>query len=397
MTDASAWASAVAAYGVGPPKAVLFERPVEDASWPKLVRLARDQRLLGLVQAAARDGVLALSTEQRELMERAHGEVVAETARAEEATVHVADHLASCGIQCRVLKGPALAHLDYPSAALRPFVHVSLLVESSRFIETLEQLRTMGYERAHAEPAGGFDARFRKGTMLFAESGVPVEVHRTIADGLYAMIVDHDELFPVVSSFEIDGRSLCALGPEERLLHACFEARVGDTRPLLVRLRDVVQLVLSHDLDIGRIEHLSTAWSAQSLVAEAVRRAWNLLGVTDIVPLSAWAGTHPTTRKERRRLRAYHTARSRTLVSIPTLGAIRPRRAVPAYLRAVAFPDRAYLEGHYSGHVDRLWHIAKATLLPRTGTSPERDRLSLNAIDGELTDLSWTKAAPNPA
>ena len=127
-----------------------------------------------------------------------------------------------------------------------------------------------------------------------------------------------------------------------------------------IRLRDIVQLVLTHDLDIERIEGLSGAWGAQSLVAEAIRRAWTLLGVTDIVRLSAWASTHPTSRKEKRRLTRVPHSRSRTLISAQTLGSIRPRRAVFGYLRAVTFPDRAYLDGYYSGHMSRWWRVARS-------------------------------------
>ncbi len=63
MTDTSTWATAVAAYGLGPPQDVLTEDPVEDSSWPRLLEMARGQRLLGLVRAAAQDGVLALRGE----------------------------------------------------------------------------------------------------------------------------------------------------------------------------------------------------------------------------------------------------------------------------------------------------------------------------------------------
>lgn len=394
MTDTSTWATAVAAYGLGPPQEVLSESPVDDSTWPRLLELAKTQRLVGLVRAAAEDGVLALQGNQWSQLERASKEVSDETARAERSTAEIALNLGEAGIETRVLKGPALAHLDYPSAAMRPYVHVNLLVKDEEFVSAVALLGSHGYYRAHAEPASGFDAKFRKGTDLLSSSGTRVELHRTIADGPYALIVDHSELFTTSTPVSVAGHDLVALGPEERLLHACFEARVGDTKPLLVRLRDIVQLVLTHDLDIGRIEHLSGAWGAQSLVAEAVRRAWTLLGVKDMVPLSAWAAAHPTSRKERRRLLAYHTARSRTLISVQTLGAIRPRRAVSGYLRAVALPDRAYLEGHYRGHVNRWWRVARS-LGPLSSTPhPHRDKL---APEDELIELSWARAAPSPA
>jgi hypothetical protein len=397
MTDTSTWATAVAAYGLGPPKDVLTDSPVDEVMWPRLLELAKAQRLVGLLSAAANDGVLALEGGQWAHLESASREILEQTARAEIATAEIAMTLEHAGIVSRVLKGPALAHLDYPSPGMRPYVHVNLLVRAEQFVDAIQLLLSAGHRRAHAEPAAGFDARFRKGTDLWSASGTFVEVHRTIADGPYAMIVEHSELFKASTPVFVAGHELSALGPEERLLHACFEARVGDTKPLLVRLRDIVQLVLTHDLDIKRIEHLSGSWGAQSLVAEAVRRAWTLLGVTDMVQLSEWAAAHPTSRKERRRLLAYHTARSRTLISAQTLGAIRPRRAVPGYLRAVALPDRAYLEGHYRGHVNRWWRVVRS-LGPATSTPrPARDRLAPGTPEDELIELSWARAAPFPA
>ncbi len=397
MTDTSTWATAVAAYGLGPPQGVLTEDPVDDSTWPRLLEMARGQRLVGLVRAAAQDGVLALRGEQWSALDKAFSEVAAASAEAERSVAELVTTLEDCEIECRILKGPALAHLDYPSPDLRPFIHSNVLVRASRFTEAISALGQLGYKRAHAEPAAGFDARFRKGTVLVSDTGPSVEVHRTIADGPYAMIVEHGELFRASSDVEVSGQHFAALGPEERLLHACFEARVGDTKPLLIRLRDIVQLVLSHDLDLGRVEQLSGAWGAQSLVAEAVRRAWTLLGVTDMMPLSSWAAMHPTSRRERRRLLAYHTARSRTLVSVQTLGAIKPRRAVPGYLRAVAFPDRGYLEGHYRGHVHRWWSATRSLVSIGPRPRPTRDRLTSRAADDELLELSWARTAPYPA
>ena len=69
--------------------------------------------------------------------------------------------LQRAGIECRVLKGPALANLDYPSPELRPFVHVNLLVRSAQFVDAIELLKRR-IQRTHAEPAAGFDAGSEK-------------------------------------------------------------------------------------------------------------------------------------------------------------------------------------------------------------------------------------------
>jgi Uncharacterised nucleotidyltransferase len=398
MTDTSTWATGVAAYGLGPPNGALCESSVEESEWPRLLGVARSQRLVGLLHQAAADGVIELHTGQRERLEDACQEVRAETQRVARSMADVAIETQRAGIDCRILKGPAFANLDYPSPELRPYVDMNMLVRSAQFVEALALLRTLGFERIHAEPAPGFDARFRKGTTLSAGPDMRLELHRTIADGPYAMIVEHDELFSSSSRIDVAGTELSALGAEERLLHACFEARVGDTRPLLIRLRDIVQLVLTHDLDIERIETLSGSWGAQSLVAEAIRRAWTLLGVTDIVGLSAWASTHPTSRKEKRRLTAYHRSRSRTLISAQTLGSIRPRRAVLSYMKAVTFPDRAYLDGYYNGHMNRWWCVTRS-LVSRDRSSSPHDKIEVvpHPEEQELTELSWGQVAAKSA
>ena len=46
-----------------------------------------------------------------------------------------------------------------------------------------------------------------------AGPGIRLDLHRTIADGPYAMIVDHDELFSSSSGVESPGTSFRRSGP----------------------------------------------------------------------------------------------------------------------------------------------------------------------------------------
>ncbi len=45
-------------------------------------------------------------------------------------------------------------------------------------------------------------------------------------------------------TFELGGRTIHALGAEERLLHACYHAALGETTPRLTPMRDLLQLAL---------------------------------------------------------------------------------------------------------------------------------------------------------
>ena len=76
MTDTSTWATAVAAYGLGPPKDVLTDSPVDEVTWPRLFELAHGPTPgRTSCTAAANDGVLALQGGQWTHLESASREI----------------------------------------------------------------------------------------------------------------------------------------------------------------------------------------------------------------------------------------------------------------------------------------------------------------------------------
>lgn len=390
MGDPLALATATAGYGLGPPGVPLVYEPLSPEDWSELVRFLRAQRLVGLFAAAAADGAVALGAPQKDELAELEEAMTSRTLEVEHAAVDLVDKLARAGIDHRILKGPAVAHLDYPDPHSRPYVAVNLLVPTGRYDDAVQLMVEDGFRRKVPEPRKGFDRRFGKGTTLVSPHGHVVELHRTIVAGPFAMLADPDRLFDTGTSFELHGREVSALGLEERLLHACFDARIGDDPPLLLRLRDIVQLVLTYELDIARLEMISGIWKAQSVVAEAVRNAWETLSVVDIVPLSVWAAGHRSSRTDHRRLAAYRKVRGRTLVSVPTVRDIRPRRAVVPYLYAVLLPDRKYLEGRYRGHLHRWWR--GSLVMARRHHRPVNLERSESAELEPSLDPSWCRS-----
>jgi hypothetical protein len=345
---------------------------------------------VGLFAAAVADGAAEVTNDQRRQLDAETQDTANRTQAVERLAAETVGTLAEAGIDHRILKGPAVAHLDYPDAERRPYVVVNLLVPSVQYDEAVRLLIDAGFRRTVPEPRPGFDRRFGKGTSLVSPSGEQIDLHRTIVTGPFAMLADPGSLFDSSTMLALHGRDLLALGPEERLLHACFDARIGDDPPLFLRLRDIVQVVLSHPLDIDRIEAISDIWKSQSVVAEAIRHAWTTLRVTDIVPLSVWAAGHRSTRTDRRRLDAYRRVRGRTLVSVPTVRDIRPRRAVVPYLRAVLIPDRRYLEGRYRGHLHRWWR--GSLVLVGRPDQPEPAAPTATVELGATLDPSWARS-----
>lgn len=84
----------------------------------------------------------------------------------ESKAVGVARLLAAEGVPWRLLKGPAVAHLDYPNPALRTFGDIDVLVHPDHWDRTVTMLTEVGWHRKAGEVAPGFDARFGKGVTL---------------------------------------------------------------------------------------------------------------------------------------------------------------------------------------------------------------------------------------
>lgn len=375
--DVAALAAGIAAHGLSPLRSPLLDRPLDSPEWQRLLAVVTKQRLCGLLVEAARDGTVALTDVQRDELDKQRRVAGDETSALEHELAELVQTLTKAGIDHRALRGVAAAQLDYPAPSQRVFRRLELLVPLSAFDDASVLCRGMGGVRRFPEPRPGFDRRFSRGTSFVLPTGNRLVLRRTIVGGPFGMLVRPTDLFATSTPFTIGSHQLAALGTEERFLHACFYARLASVPPDLVLLRDVAQLMLSHSLDIERIEALSTAWQSEAVVADAVRLAWTTLAVRDVVPLSAWAGAHRQGRSDRRRLRAYdHSfdhAQNGAVLSFAAVRDIRPRRHALNFLRACLLPDRSYLAGRYRGHLHRWWRGAGALVHHALDRTPAHD------------------------
>ena len=113
------------------------------------------------------------------------------------------------------------------------------VVEPGRFDYAMAALTACGFGRVAPQLRRGFDGRFGKGTTLVAPDGHELDLHRTFVAGRFGVTVDVDALFDTATPFDLGDRTLLALGPAERFLHACYHAVLGPRRPGLRSLRDV--------------------------------------------------------------------------------------------------------------------------------------------------------------
>ena len=365
--DAHALVAAVAGYGLPARlegRDPLSEAALPDGTWAELLGGCRSQRLAGFLALAVGDGALPTRPDQAEQAATAHREAMATVLVLERLLLDTTCLLTGEGIAVRVLKGSSLAHLDYPALELRSFGDVDLLVRSEQFDDAVAALARAGHDRRFPQPRPGFDRRFSKGTSFVTDEGTEIDLHRTFAMGPFGLTMKLDDLWARASTFRVGGVDLCALGREERFLHTCFHASLGDNPPRLLTLRDVAQLLLGGRLDLHLVRALAASWQADAVLARAIQLTWQTFGLdVGMSALARWAAAYRVDNRARRALAAYtdphggYSARSAA-----ALRAVPGMRDKAAYLRALAFPARDYVDPRHRGRVDRWRHGATAIL-----------------------------------
>jgi hypothetical protein len=265
--------------------------------------------------------------------------------RVEQLLLRAADALAQAGIDCRVLKGVALSRTVYPEIEQRTFGDVDLLIPGPRLADAVAVLTTaVAAERVQAELRPGFDARFGKEVLLRTDDGLELDLHRVFVDGAFGLTVITDDLFTPPYRFPLAGFELATLPMPQRFLATCYSAALGDWPPRLNSLRDVVQLVLREQPNLVDLLMMARAWRCEVVVADAVETAWDTLQVEASSPIVTGARNHTPDRAAEQLLESHHgVARSftRHVTALRVLPTMRDRIA---YARAIAFPQRSYLE-----------------------------------------------------
>jgi hypothetical protein len=359
--------AAVAAYGLPCPAAPstrLPEQLLPDARWAEVLGRCRRQRLAGFLLAAVRDGAVPTTSSQAEQAADAHREAMASVVFLERVLLDTVARLERAGVEARVLKGSSAAHLDYPAPELRAFGDVDVLVRPEQFDRAMAALGAAGHRRRFPQPRPGFDRRFGKGASFVTPDGAEIDVHRSFAMGPFGLTMKLADLWARQATFRVGGVELAALGREERFLHACYHAALGDDPPRLLTLRDVAQGLFGGELDVHFVRVLAASWQAEAVLARALQLTTAMFGIDqDAGPLTTWAASYRPDARARRALASYadggggYPARS-----VAALWAVPGARAKGAYLRALVFPAREYVGPRHRGRLARWRHGARAVL-----------------------------------
>jgi hypothetical protein len=355
---------AIAAHGLPGCEIALPAKALDARAWTSLMVEVTEQRIVGHLVDAIEDGAMPVTEAQRDEALAQHLEYMAAAMMLDRRLLEVVSLFEAEAIDYRALKGAALATLDYPSPSLRCFGDIDLLVPSERFDDAVAVLLAAGCTRQYPEPRRGFDSRFGKGASFNGPDGFEIDLHRTFVAGPFAQFVDPAELFARYETFAVADRKVKALALEERFLHACFHAALGNAPARLVPLRDVAQFLLSHELDVGTVETLCTRWRGRVVLSHAICTTWSAFELADVVPLSAWAHSYHPTADEQRSMRPYMAGTDYTVRAIAAVRAVHGTTAKASYVRALLFPNRSYIEGRDAGQL-RRWRRAARKMLQR--------------------------------
>jgi hypothetical protein len=317
------------------------------------------QQLTGFAVSAFEFGALRLTRELSESLLGRHREHMILALRLEKTLLAVTAAFDAEDIACVVLKGPALAHAAYPEPSWRPFSDIDLLVRASDWAGACHVLGRLGFSRALPEPRRGFDQRFGKAAVFVGDNGLEIDLHRTLVLGPYGLWMDPEELFQRTADLRVGGTILQRLDDTAMLLHACLHASLGWISPLLMPLRDVAQVAASDRVDWEGFGELVNRWRLRAVVRHAHQSVRDSLDVPLPFRADLSAEAEPS-RRDRRLLESYVTdRRSRGGLALSSLRAIPGIRARAAYVRAMMFPSRDFLDRRAVGRGSywRRWMV----------------------------------------
>jgi hypothetical protein len=320
--------------------------------WDRIGSVPLDATAVGLCDAERTLGLLADAVDRGHvpLTDAAAGAMSTRLHRLANAAVTLDSRLIAAvellhqhSIETRVLKGAAVARLDYERPELRPYGDVDLLLRGPDVAHAVSLLAEHGYRRHFAEPFDGHDEQLGKGVAVEGAGNVVIDLHRTLALGYYGTRIPIDDLWVESEPIDVEGTPMQALPRLERFLHAAVHGSLSPRRRLTDSL-DVVTIWRGQldrsPLPTAAIVDGATRWGVAGRVAGSIRIADSRLPGLLAGDLVAWARDHRRRATEWVVDQAYDGrfagSRWRTISSIGGLPGWRRRlRLTTAYLRSV--------------------------------------------------------------
>jgi hypothetical protein len=261
-------------------------------SWSVLRNESHAHGLDGLLVAAVAGGELPATADQKADAATLEVDLTRTRVQAERNVLQVTRWFGAADIEVRLLKGLALATLDYPDPQWRPTGDVDLLVRGEQLAAAVEMLVDLGGEPLEPDPVPGYAAVVGKGSPVrMLAPPTEVDLHRLLVWGPLGVRLPPADLWAPGRAFVLGDRTLTTLGLEETLVHLAYHLLIGGT-PRALSVRDVAQVLSCPDLDPDRALALADRWGASAVLATAIAMARRELELVSDSPLGSWARTY---------------------------------------------------------------------------------------------------------
>lgn len=296
----------------------------------RAVQLARSDRLSGLLAQAIDAGSLETDETTRRTIVRTWHEQLRACVVLEALVVRTSQLLTESGVDHRLTKGAAVAHLDYDDPSTRPFGDVDMVVHPDHWQRAITLLTEADYRRPAVPLPGGYDDRYGKGATLTSPDRLELDLHRRFAIGRFGVTSHLADVFEQTELLELGGVAVPVLAAPDRLLHACHHAVLGG-RPRLRAFRDIAQLLLGTGADWESTFVRAESWRADVVVARAIVETWRRLGLVSEHPALEHARSIKVSRRDAWAIRQFAEPTSFRRQALTTIIGLPPRR-IPGYL-----------------------------------------------------------------
>jgi hypothetical protein len=322
--------------------------------WPALRWAAISERVVPALATAVADGVLDVEDDHVLEIADLWGASMTNCLQVEAGLLWLGGELADRGIEMRVLKGPAAAHLDHRRPEHRQFGDLDVLIRSEDLQTVFEMLGRAGFERRYPEPRRGFDERYTKSVSFRGE--IEIDVHRTLAEGPVGHRIVVDDLWGQAERFDVAGTEFDALPAALRFTHACLHAHLAAPPVRLSSMSDIGCGLTRGTVDMAEVIEVAERWQLAAIVHQSVLDAVATLWWPDHVD-PGWMDAPPESVVEAALVAAHRqqtvSSAARALLSAITVprGAGRVR-----YVADLAMPSTGYTADRHRSATGRIAH-----------------------------------------
>jgi hypothetical protein len=254
-----------------------------------LLLWTRNERLDGALVGAVAASDVTLPEAAADQARAQHLEAQHRALACEAMALGALDVLGGADVEAWILKGPAVAHLDYPDPAQRSFVDVDLLVARTELLGAVHALEGAGFVRSEPPWARWWERRYARTIVLRSPEGVELDLHAAIVDSYFGVRLDHLALLgPEPDWVTLGGREVRALAAPARLLAAAYAATIS-WGPQLRLLRDLGYLLTVSQVDWTAAAEIARPADGEAVIAAAIDRCAHETGIDPHHPAVVWA------------------------------------------------------------------------------------------------------------